>query len=346
MSPASRGRAQAGGAAAAGEPGAREAPPQWRPRGDRGRWAQRAAVIASVRSFFEERGVLEVDTPILGARGAMEPTIASFSTSGPDGRIRWLQTSPEYAMKRMLAAGSGPIFQICRAFRAGESGPRHNPEFTLLEWYRPGFDHHRLMDETGVLADAVLGCGRPRRIGYAEAFRRLAGVEVGSDPTAVLREQARRTGADASTAAGLDRDGCLDLLLTQRVQPRLADLAGTRAVFLYDYPASQAALARVRRTAAGAHAERFELFIDGVEVANGYHELTDPCEQRRRFAREAARRRQAGLPPMEVDERLLAALAHGLPQCAGVALGLDRLVMLALGVPSLEDAMVFPDRIA
>ena len=303
-------------------------------------------MIASVRRFLTCRGVLEVETPILGARGAMDPALASFSTKGPDGRTRWLQTSPEYAMKRMLAAGSGPIFQICRAFRAGESGPRHNPEFTLLEWYRPGFDHHRLMDETGELVDAVLACGPSRRIAYAEALRRLAGVDVDTEPVAALRERVRDAGASELTAAGLDRDGCLDLLLTHRVQPLLADAAGARAVFLYDYPASQAALAKVHGTPAGERAERFELFLDGVELANGYHELTDAGEQRRRFEREADRRREAGLPPMEADERLLAALAHGLPPCAGVALGLDRLVMLALGVPSLEEALAFPDPIA
>ena len=323
-----------------------EALPDWRPRGARARWERRAAIVASIRSFFSARGVLEVETPILAARGAMDPAIASFFTTGPDGRVRWLQTSPEYAMKRMLAAGSGPIFQIGRAFRAGEAGSHHNPEFTLLEWYRPGFDHHRLMDETGELAVLVLGCGAPRRITYAEAFARLAEIDVDRESEETLRARARAAGASVCTARRLDRDGCLDLLLTHRVQPRLADVAGARAVFLYDYPASQAALARVRRAAGGGRAERFELFVDGVEVANGYHELTDPHEQRRRFEKEAERRREAGLAAMQADERLLAALAHGMPPCAGVALGLDRLVMLALGVSRIEEAMAFPDTIA
>ena len=323
-----------------------EALPDWRPRGARARWERRAAIFASIRSFFSARGVLEVETPVLAARGAMDPAIASFSTTGPDGRVRWLQTSPEYAMKRMLAAGSGPIFQIARAFRAGEAGARHNPEFALLEWYRPGFDHHRLMDETGDLADLVLECGAPRRIAYAEAFARLAGVDVDRASEEALRARARAAGASGRTARRLDRDGCLDLLLTHRVQPHLADLAGARAVFLYDYPASQAALARVAGTPDGGRAERFELFVDGVEIANGYHELTDPHEQRRRFEQEAARRRGAGLPAMRADERLLAALVHGMPPCAGVALGLDRLVMLAFGASRLEEAMAFPDAIA
>lgn len=339
MSRASRGSPAAGGTE-------EEAPPDWRPRGARARWERRAAIVASLRNFFAARGVLEVETPILAACGSMDPAIASFSTTGPDGRVRWLQTSPEYAMKRMLAAGSGPIFQIGRAFRAGEAGARHNPEFTLLEWYRPGFDHHRLMDETGELAALVLGCGAPRRIAYAEAFVRLAGVDVDRESEEALRARARAAGADARTVGRLGRDGCLDLLLTHRVQPRLADLAGARAVFLYDYPASQAALARVRRTGDGGRAERFELFVDGVELANGYHELTDPHEQRRRFEKEAKQRRKAGLPAMQADDRLLAALAHGMPPCAGAALGLDRLVMLALGVSHIEETMAFPAAIA
>ena len=318
----------------------------WRPRGDRARWRRRAGIISGVRAFFAARGILEVETPVLSSRGAMDPSIDSFFATGPDGTVRWLQTSPEYAMKRMLAAGSGPIYQIARAFRAGEEGPRHNPEFTLLEWYRPDFDHHRLMDEVADLVVASLGCGTPRRIEFARAFRELAGVDIDAASDEVLRERARSVGASDRTADGLDRDGCLDLILSHAVQPRLARLAGTRAVFLYDYPATQAALARVEQRSDGVRAERFELFVDGLELANGYHELTDPAEQQRRFEAEAVRRMVAGLPAMEVDDRLVAALAHGLPPCAGVALGLDRLVMLALGVRRIEDAIAFPDPIA
>ncbi len=326
--------------------GPAEKGPAWRPRGDRVRWERRAGVIAGIRGFFAERGVLEVETPILCARGAMDPVIASFRTIGPDGRTRWLQSSPEYAMKRLLAAGSGAIFQITRAFRAGEAGPNHNPEFTLLEWYRPHYDHHRLMEEVGDLVVSILACPAPRRIAYARAFRELVGVDVDRAPVEVLRERSQAAGASGRTAAELDRDGCLDLLLSHVVQPGLSGLAGSRAVFLYDYPASQAALARVAGTPYGERAERFELFVDGVELANGYHELTDPAEQQRRFESEASRRRIAGLPPMEVDERLTAALEHGLPPCAGVALGLDRLVMLALGIPCIEGVIAFPDAIA
>ena len=321
--------------------------PFWRPRGDRGRWERRAGVIVGVWSFFAARGVMEVETPVLCARGAMDPAITSFSTAGPDGSTRWLQSSPEYAMKRLLAAGSGPIYQITRAFRVGEIGPRHNPEFSLLEWYRPGFDHHRPMDEVGELVVSAIACGAPERIAYAPAFRRLAGIDIDTVPEGPLRERVRAAGASERTAADLDRDGCLDLLLTHRVQPGLSRLTGSRAVFLYDYPASQAALARLRKTTGGEErAERFELFVDGLELANGYHELTDEHEQRRRFEREAERRRNAGLSSMEMDERLIAALAHGLPPCSGVALGLDRLVMIALGVRCIEEAIAFPDALA
>ena len=171
-------------------------------------------------------------------------------------------------------------------------------------------------------------------------------MDVDRAPDEALRERARKAGASDATAAALDRDACLDLLLTHCVQPGLAGLAGSRAVFVHDYPASQAALARVGITEDGERAERFELFVDGIELANGYHELTDASEQRRRFEAEAARRRDTGLPAMELDERLLAALAHGLPACAGVALGLDRLVMLALDLERIEDTVAFPDAIA
>ena len=328
----------------AGRAGGRS--PDWRPRGDRPRWERRARLIARVRGFFADRGVLEVETPVLGACGAMDPAIASFSATGPDGRMRWLQTSPEYAMKRMLAAGSGPIYQIARAFRADESGPRHNPEFSLLEWYRPEYDHHRLMDEVGDLVVAMLGCAPARRVAYDRACRELAAVDIDTATDEMLRDRAKEAGASARTVAELDRDGCLDLLLSHVIEPGLSRLAGSRAVFLYDYPASQAALARVSGKEDGERAERFELFVDGLELANGYHELIDADEQRRRFEAERARRRAGGLPRMEIDERLIAAMSCGMPPCSGVAVGLDRLVMLALGLSRIEDAIPFPEAIA
>ena len=249
-------------------------------------------------------------------------------------------------MKRMLAAGSGPIYQIARAFRAGEAGPRHNNEFALLEWYRPEYDHHRLMDEVGELVVSMLGCAPPRRIAFTRAFRELAGVDVDKTTDETLKNLVTAAGAGERTVTELGRDGCLDLLLSHVVEPGLSELAGTRAVFLYDYPASRAELARVVRREDGERAERFELFVDGLELANGYHELTDANEQRRRFEAEGARRREAELPEMEIDGRLIAALASGMPPCSGVALGLDRLVMLALGLSCIEEAIPFPDAIA
>ena len=253
-----------------------------------------------------------------------------------DRRTRYLQTSPEYAMKRLLAAGSGAIYQICKVFRDGERGRRHNPEFTMLEWYRPGFDHHRLMDEVDALLQAVLGAAAAERISYADAFRRHAGIDPHAASDGELRSRVAALGV--SGIAELDRDDLLNLLLTHTVEQRLGV---SRPTFLFDYPASQAALARIRPGDPPV-AERFEVFIDGVELANGFHELADPDEQRRRFAADLEERRRRGLPEVAVDERLLAALAAGLPDCAGVALGVDRLVMLKAGTRNIADVIAFP----
>ncbi len=301
----------------------------------------RAALLAATRAFFAERGVLEVETPCLAGAAATDPHLASLATRCGD-RALYLQTSPEYAMKRLLAAGSGAIYQLARAFRDGESGRRHNPEFTLLEWYRPGFDHHRLMDEVEALIATTLGRQeRPaERLTYRDAFRRYAGVDPLTDPVERLAEAAREAASASLPDLGDDRDAWLDLLMVTAVQERLGSGGLT---FLLDYPASQAALARVRREPDGtAVAERFELFIDGVELANGFHELTDPAEQRRRFEHDLALRRERGLPEPPIDEHLLAALEAGMPDCAGVALGFDRLVMLAAGAESIDEVLAFP----
>jgi lysyl-tRNA synthetase class 2 len=302
----------------------------------------RAALLARLRAFFAERGVLEVETPLLSGAASSELHLASLQVRSADvGAPLYLQTSPEYPMKRLLAAGSGPIYQLARAFRDGERGRRHNLEFTLLEWYRPGWDHHALMDEVEAFLAALLERPLPaRRVTYGDLFRRHAGV----DPHAASVAQLDRALADHGVAAPAfdddDRDGRLDLLLTHVVEPRL----GEGAVYVHDYPPSQASLARVRPAQgdAPAVAERFEVFLDGLELANGFHELTDAAEQRRRFEADLAARRAAGLPTAPLDERFLAALEHGLPSCAGVALGFDRLVMHAAGAARIDEVLTFP----
>jgi lysyl-tRNA synthetase class 2 len=230
-------------------------------------------------------------------------------------------------MKRLLAAGSGSVFQIAKAFRDGESGRHHNPEFTLLEWYRLGIDHHRLMDEIEELLGRLGRFPAALRVAYREAFAEHAHVDPFAAPLPRLRAAAAAAGLEGAPAS--ERDACLDLLLSHRVVPGLAGAHPGRPLFVHGFPPSQAALARV----VDGCAERFELYLEGVEIANGYHELTDPVEQRRRFER---------LPPAERDVELLAALEHGMPACAGVAMGLDRLLMVLTGAASLEEVLAFP----
>lgn len=314
------------------------APAGWRPSAGVDALGLRARLLAGIREFFAERDILEVETPALARAGATDPHIASLATAcATVGRL-YLQTSPEFAMKRLLAAGSGPIYQICRAFRDGERGRLHNPEFTLLEWYRPGFDHHRLMDELDALMDRVLGAGPPaRRLTYRDAFVARVGIDPFVADTDTLRVRAEESGLVLDEDAGADRDTLLEFLFSHAVQPAL----GNGRVCVYDYPASQAALARVREDEPSV-AERFELFVNGLEIANGYHELADAEEQRARFTADDRARAEGGLDRMPMDERLLAALSHGLPDCAGVAVGLDRLFMIAAGESSIDAVMAFP----
>ncbi len=312
----------------------------WRPSASFANLRLRAQILAQIRAFFAARGVLEVETPALSGATVTDLHLASLETrcrAGAAGeRTLYLQTSPEFAMKRLLAAGSGPIYQLARAFRDGEAGRRHNPEFTLLEWYRPGLDHHGLMDEMEALLSEILGTGPAVRLSYAELFEERLGVDPHAASPLELAAAARAAGL--ADPLDLDRDGWLDLLLAVVLEP---GLGRGRPAFLYDFPASQAALARVR-PGPPAVAERFEVFVEGVELANGFHELADPAEQRRRFERDLERRRERGLPAVPIDEHLLAALAAGLPPCAGVALGVDRLVMLAAGASSLAEVLAFP----
>ncbi len=323
----------------------RETFPDWRPAASLEALRLRAELLAQIRRFFADRGVLEVETPLLQAATVSDLHLHSLSLrlEAPGAPPRaFLQTSPEFAMKRLLAAGSGAIYQICKAFRDGEAGCSHNPEFTILEWYRPGFDHFRLMDEIDQLLAAVLGTPAAERSTYSQVFVRHLDVDPHRAPIDALRRTAEACGIDLAGAGPEDRDGWLQLLMSHAVEP---ELGRGRPSFVYDFPASQAALARVRPPAAAAEvalAERFEVYAGGVELANGFHELTDAVEQRRRFTLDLERRRRAGLEAVPIDERLLAALDAGLPDCAGVALGIDRLLMLVAGADDLRQVISFP----
>jgi elongation factor P--(R)-beta-lysine ligase len=312
----------------------------WCPGAQQEALRSRASLLASVRAFFAERGVLEVETPLLCSRGITDPAIEPLLARGGlslGADIRYLQTSPEYAMKRLLAAGSGPIYQVCKAFRDGEAGSRHNPEFTLLEWYRPGMNQHQLMAEVAALVCACLGERPWQALSYRELFQRSIGVDPFADTLASLQRAARER-VDVGDLSG-DRDLWLDLLLTHCIEPWLAQQG---LCFVYDYPPSQAALARLGERDGYVVGERFELYVDGIELANGYHELGDPTEQRARFEEDNLRRHARNQEQRPLDERLLAALAAGLPDCSGVALGVDRLLMLATGETDIRRLLSFP----
>jgi lysyl-tRNA synthetase class 2 len=312
--------------------------PGWQPNATTEVLLERARCLAWLRDFFRQHGVLEIETPLVSRFSVTDPHIDALAVVCAEAdNHRYLQTSPEYAMKRLLAAGSGSIYQICKAFRAGESGGRHNPEFSMLEWYRVGFDHNALMAEVEALVCGYLGRSAAVHITYRELFQNHLGVDPLLASDDVLRTLARER-VDTSFDAA-DRDTWLDLLLTELIEPKLAELG---LVFIYDYPVTQAALARLGETSDGVQvAHRFELYVDGLELANGYHELCDPIEQRRRFARDNQVRVGLGKPAREADPSLLAALDAGMPDCAGVALGIDRLLMLKLGVESVHDVLTF-----
>lgn len=315
----------------------------WRPHASLEVLRARARMLGRIRAFFDTRGVWEVETPLLAAACASDPHLQAVClTESPWGPRYW-QTSPEAHMKRLLAAGSGAIFQIYRAARAWERGRFHHPEFTLLEWYRPGFDHHALMIEIDLLVRALLAddlqLGLTQTLTYREAFQRQAAI----DPFAIDAAQCRARLGDAGVSlspgtADLDLDGWLDLIMTHCVAPQLGR---SGLCFITDYPVSQAAMARVLPGEPPV-AARFEMYLYGVELANGYHELSNEPEQRARIEADLARRAKQGLHMVPVDEALLAALAAGFPDCAGVALGLDRLLMIATGVAEIDAVLAFP----
>jgi lysyl-tRNA synthetase class 2 len=313
----------------------------WQPTAALSALRHRAGMLAQLRRFFAARGVLEVETPILSASAVSDPQIESLTTcvAGLPGRF-YLNTSPEFPMKRLLASGSGDIYQVCKVFRDAERGRWHNPEFTMIEWYRLGLDDAALMTEVEGLAAELLAPHRrlepAERLTYADALRRYAGVDAHADAESTLERAAAEHGIVCQ--AELDRDAKLDLLMGMVVGPKLGR---DRPCFICDYPASQASLARLK-PGLPAVAARFEFYVDGIELANGFHELANAEEQRARFTQDLAIRQARGQVQPPLDERLLAALQAGIPDCAGVALGFDRLVAIAVGASRLAEAMAFP----
>ena len=321
---------------AAGSDGSRD----WRPTATRAMLELRATLLARTRAFFAARGVLEVDTPLVVNAPVTDVHIHSARvTLAASERDFFLHTSPEYAMKRLLAAGAGDIYQICHVVRALERGELHNAEFTLIEWYRRGYSLDALMSEVEALARELLGATGAtftcERLSYREAFLQALALDPFTAPLPQLAEQARLSGFNGDAA---DRDELLELLMGTVVGPRLGR---TGLTFVHGYPASQAALARLDPVDPRA-AQRFELYCRGIELANGFHELTSAREQRSRFERDIGERRRLGLPAVWLDERLLAALEAGLPDCCGVALGFDRTLMLAAAAQCIDAVLPFP----
>ena len=313
----------------------------WQPTATLAVLHERAKYIQHIRHFFAERNVLEVDTPLLSRFTVTDPHVVGIPAFFRDlGSTKttdlYLQTSPEYAMKRLLAAGSGPIYQLCKAFRQGDLGTIHNPEFTMLEWYRPGFTHHDLMDEMDELLQRILRTGSAERLSYAAVFEKFLNLNPHTTSTHEIAEKVRDHIQLASDIQ--DRNTLLDLLLTHCIEPFIGL---DRPVFLYDFPVSQAALAKIREEENPTVASRFEVYFKGVELANGFHELQNPVEQRKRFESDLAYRAHHDMPIFPIDELFLKALEHGLPDCAGVALGVDRLIMLALNKQSIRDVLSF-----
>ena len=309
----------------------------WQPNAPIENLRARAKIIQQIRDFFAARDILEVDTPLLCRTVNSDPYIQAFKCEGGpalDHHACYLQTSPEFAMKRLLAGGSGAIYQICKAFRQDESARLHNPEFTMMEWYRPGFDHHQLMDDVAELVQMILNIESIPRLTYQDLFLQQANI----DPFAATLEEIKQL-AQAHvnlTTDNLSRDTWLDLIMTHVIEAKLKNTL----IFVYDFPETQAALARIRPGKIPV-AERFELYAYGIELANGFHELTDAEEQHQRFIQDNKMRAEQNLPILPIDANLINALAFGMPPCAGVALGIDRLIMLALGAKQLADVLSF-----
>ncbi len=314
----------------------------WAPSASINTLKQRAAILRTIREFFYTRNVMEVETPSLSSASVTDVHLASFNTQfvGPGhagGLPLYLQTSPEFAMKRLLAAGSGPIFQLCKAFRNEEAGRHHNPEFTMLEWYRPGFDEFALMDEMDELMQLILNVEPAKRLTYQQAFEQVLAL----DPLTATLRQLQTLASDHGFADiaknETNKDTLLQLLFCMKVEPTIGQ---TKPCFVYHFPASQAALAQICEHD-NRVAGRFELYYKNMELANGFNELTNAKEQAKRFDEDNAYRAANGLNHVPMDTRLIAALEHGLPQCAGVAMGIDRLVMLATAKDTIKEVIAF-----
>lgn len=312
----------------------------WKPTADLAALKARAQLNSDIREFFAAREVLEVEVPLMSRTAVTDPFIDSIVAECA-GSSHYLTTSPEFGMKRLLASGSGCIYSLGKAFRNGESGARHNPEFTMLEWYRLGFDDDQLMDEVAELVDSVLPLKSTIKLSYRQVFLHYLQI----DPHTATSDELK---AITQSQMNIDLDDeCpdtwLDLLVSHVIEPKLAADHPDTLVFIYDYPASQAALARTTRDSQGQSvAKRFEGFYRGMELCNGYWELTDSVEQARRIAADQDKRQRFGLPVQPSDSRLVDALVSGLPDCAGVAMGVDRLLMLQQNLQSLDQVIAFP----
>jgi elongation factor P--(R)-beta-lysine ligase len=311
---------------------------QWRPTAPLSVLKKRADVFYQLREFFREKNVWEVDTPLLGHAGVSDPHIRNFVTNSHTSAtpVRYLQTSPEYAMKRLLAAGCGSIYQMGKVFRDEACGAQHQCEFSLLEWYRVGWSEAELIEEVKSVVSIVLGEQSWTTITYRDLFDEVLHI----NPHKISIEELQKLAEHYIDIHGelVDKDQWLDLLFTHMIEPHLQKMG---FVVITEYPASQAALSKIVKNAEGDFiGKRFEVYVNGLELANGYEELQDAQEQRARFSNDQLKRKNLHLPEATIDENLLAAMAAGLPDCSGVALGVDRLIMLSVG--ALHIAQVLP----
>ena len=313
---------------------------KWQPTAPIENFLKRAKIIKNIRQFFADRGVLEVETPVLSEFSVTDVHLSTFQTQflppfERETKPLYLMTSPEYHMKRLLVAGSGAIYQLCKVFRNEEAGKRHNPEFTMLEWYRPYFDMYRLINEVDDLLQEILDCEPAESFSYQFVFQTYVGLDPLSATKAQLVEKARKHGFQCDDDE--NRDTLLQFLFSEIVE---ANIGKERPTAVYHFPSTQATLAQVSSEDHRV-AERFEFYYKGLELANGFHELDDTKEQIRRFNADNVEREKMGLPLQALDTRFLASLEAGMPDCSGVALGVDRLVMIALGAEHIRDVIAF-----